>query len=343
MKLARSLFMACALAQWPATAGAQAPTQLLNAGIAAYRDLDFQQASELIGRALGITGARSLDDSARVTALTYFGAAERYLGRPDSALAVFRTLVRLDPRHQPDELIFPPEITVLYRTARRAVPVSVVEAPGEARFVAGTPGLSARIVASTPHEVTAEVRADDGRVVRTLYGGPVADSLDISWDARDAQDNVPPSGRYFIRVVSQHPDGRVSRVVQVPLDLRLEPTDTLAHPPAPAILQRANGGWRALAVGLALGTAVAVGPSLIAPHTDLSPARFGVGVALATGGVLGLLSGRRVGDPLDPEVSARRRAWEAEVQEIARENAERRRSARVHMRSSPPLVVDAGP
>jgi len=89
----------------------RASTRMANA-IAAYQNLDFDLAAILLRRAL----SGELSDTQRVAALMYLGAAEHYRARPDSAAAVFGRLVLLAPRYQPDTLIFPPEITRLYKS-----------------------------------------------------------------------------------------------------------------------------------------------------------------------------------------------------------------------------------
>ncbi|HEV2669788.1 MAG TPA: hypothetical protein VGU74_01750, partial [Gemmatimonadales bacterium] len=78
--------------------------------VRAYEDLDFDLAATLLRRAL----ASALDDSTRVRALAYLGAAEHYRMQPDSAAAAFHQLALLAPGYQPDTLVFAPEVTTLY-------------------------------------------------------------------------------------------------------------------------------------------------------------------------------------------------------------------------------------
>ena len=89
-------------------------SEVMTSAVRAYRDLDFEVAARLLRRVLTPPLASELDDSTRLRALTYLGAAEHYRDRPDSATAVFRRLVVLAPPYRPDTLIFPPEITRLY-------------------------------------------------------------------------------------------------------------------------------------------------------------------------------------------------------------------------------------
>ena len=87
----------------------------------AYENLDFDRAVSLLRRAL----AGALDDSTRAQALTYLGAAEHYRGQGDSAAAAFRQLVRLAATQEPDTLLFPPEITQVFRDVRSQTNVAI--------------------------------------------------------------------------------------------------------------------------------------------------------------------------------------------------------------------------
>ena len=106
----------------PSAAQDRSAGDVVAPAIAAYQNLDFDLAATLLRRAL----AGDLNDSTRVRALTYLGAAEHYRARDDSAVAVFGRLVVLAPRYQPDTLVFPPEITRMYDDVRSR---TKVEAP----------------------------------------------------------------------------------------------------------------------------------------------------------------------------------------------------------------------
>lgn len=97
----------------PATVVAQ--DDLITQGIRAYQSLEFDHAATLLRGAL----SNSIEQSTRVRALAYLGAAEHYRGRDDSATAAFRRLAVLAPRYQPDTLVFPPEITRRYADVQR--------------------------------------------------------------------------------------------------------------------------------------------------------------------------------------------------------------------------------
>jgi len=116
----------------PLRAQNDSASQVINGAVRAYRDLEFDAAARLLRRVLTPPLAIGLDDAERARALTYLGAAEHYRGRQDSAIAVFRRLIALAPRHRPDTLIFPPEITRLYDAVRSSAgvpPRIAVKAP----------------------------------------------------------------------------------------------------------------------------------------------------------------------------------------------------------------------
>ena len=116
----------------PLRAQNDSASQVMNGAVRAYRDLEFDAAARMLRRVLTPPLAIGLDDAERARALTYLGAAEHYRGRQDSAIAVFRRLIALAPRHRPDTLIFPPEVTRLYDAVRSSAgvpPRIAVKAP----------------------------------------------------------------------------------------------------------------------------------------------------------------------------------------------------------------------
>lgn len=111
----------------PLLAQNESARDAMTRGIRAYQDLDLDVASTLLRGALSKEGRGELDDSARVEALMYLGAAEFYRASRDSAVAVFRRLVLLAPRHQPDSLVFAPEITRLYNQVQQSLQTVSIE------------------------------------------------------------------------------------------------------------------------------------------------------------------------------------------------------------------------
>ena len=130
----------------PLLAQNESARDAMTRGIRAYQDLDLDVASTLLRGALSKEGRGELDDSARVEALMYLGAAEFYRASRDSAVAVFHRLVLLAPRHRPDSLVFAPEITRLYNQVQQSLQTVSIETtrptptPAPATATATPPG-----------------------------------------------------------------------------------------------------------------------------------------------------------------------------------------------------------
>jgi hypothetical protein len=325
-----------ALGGWPAGAQTEGTGAALSArAIAAYRELDYDEAASLFRRALATTGPHGLTDGARASASVYLGASELFRGRRDEALTAFRRALAWDPRHRADSLIFPPEVTDVFESVRSLTLYVQIRAPDDTTIVPGEQLFPMRLHASTPHAVTVDVTSEDGRIARRLYSGPIAESVDVRWEGLDTAGGEPLEGRLAVRVTSRSSSGRV-RILRVPLVAQVLRQDTLPHPlppPAPAdsLVRRGRESHgpalRALAAGVLTGlTAVAL-PAGIAQDGGGSSARYVVGGTLSVAGVVGFLA-------LRPSRSARgnaagtpvaRNAWRRQVEAVRAENERRRR------------------
>jgi hypothetical protein len=334
----------------PRAGAAQAGAGLLAQGARAYDDLEFDQAAGLLRRALAVQGREALAPPDVTRALIYLAATELLRDHRDSAVATSRRLVLLDPRFRPDELVFPPQVLTLYEAVRRATPVVTGRPPPDTTIRAGSQELVMRLYASTFHDITAKLVADDGRAVRTLYTGPIADSLVLRWNGLDSTGTrAPPPGRYAITVSSFDRQGRLARILRVPLELvqAFGRVDTLPHPapPADSLLWRERQpigpALRALAPGALAGVAVAVLPSVVAGGEDASGARFVVGGAVTIAGIAAAVS-RHPGRTIPGNVAHNdtlRAAWRREVDDVTRRNAARVREAMLGIRAGAPVLL----
>jgi hypothetical protein len=339
----RRLWVLCAAAlvttALPRALQAQGADELLSQGVRAYQNLDYDVASGLLRRSLAPVGDRGLSDSSRARALMYLGATEIFRGRRDSALVAFRRLVLLDPRYRPDQLVFPPEVSSTYDLARRVVP-AITAVAEEGDIVLGDALYPIRLYASSFHEIQALITTDEGRVVRQLYLGPIADSLVVRWDGLDSAGTAPARGRHALVVVSRNTQGQPLRRFQLALETTARVPDSLPHPPQPAGTtmqpERRSGGpaWRSLIGGIAAGGAAAVLPSLVTGQSSGSNARFVVAGSLGVTGLIGFIV-QRPGRVLSRNVAANRsarEAWQRQVQQIVEENARRRADVRLTIR-----------
>lgn len=333
---------AAALALGVATPlAAQAPRDALARGIQAYQALDYEDAASLLARALADDSANGLSPLDRLRALSYLGATELFRGNRDSAAALFRAGVLDDPRYRPDAVVFPPQVTDLFDTVRRATHAIAISVPSLTRLDGPGKRFTALVLTTTPQPVTVTVTAEDGTPVRTLYGGPIADTLSVVWDGAAADGTRVPDGRYRLRAAPGD-SARFGRVVRsIPLEVQRAAVDTLPvpEPPADTVLMRASGRpfpLRSVAVGLVAGVTAVALPSIVASGAPVTGARFAVGGAIGIATLAGLF--RSAGDrprPASPEDhAAAHAAWQERADSLRTENAERRARA--------PLVIRAG-
>lgn len=332
-----------------AAAHAQTAAELLARGIRASADLEYDSAAVLLRAALDRPIPSALPDSARVRALMYLGATEFFRSNRDSATAAFRRLLLIAPRFRPDLLIFPPEVSSLFEEVRIGTPaVAVSIAPVTDIRTAGD-RFSARLYAASLHMITASIVRPEGRAVRTLYTGAIGDSLDVLWDGRDSLGTPADSGSYLLRVASRGPSARVVRVVEVPLDVRAAPHDTLPLPPpiADALLLpertvAGGSGTRPLLIGLGATVAALVIPAFVGGADEATAGRFVVAAATGIAGAIGFTRARRP-QPIPANIAAnqvQRLDWQRRADAVRSENAERRRTLLLVIRAGAPRTVE---
>jgi len=333
-----------------AALGQSAPDRFVTEGVRAYQDLQFDVAAGLLRR--GVDGATpsALPPSDRARALTYLAASELFRNRRDSAAAAFRRLVLLDPRYRPDPLVFPPEVTTVFQQVLRETKAIVIVVAGDQTIEIGNAFFSAQLFASSSHAIQATLRYPDGALLRTLYDGPIGESLELRWDGLDAAGRPLEGGRLWLRVASRTPVGLVGRIVQLPLDVRALRADTLAWPPPPAQSlfqrERASGGpgLRALVGSLLLSGAVVALPTAVSGRSGAGTARFAVAAAIGITGGIGFAV-RRPGRPLEANIRANqtlRADWQQRLAQVKAENEQRRRHARLVIHAGAAATIEAG-
>ena len=345
--LTRLCVLAWALSAGAGVLAAQSSDTLFATGVRAYKNLEFDLAAWLLRRDVTQLTAASAPAAERAKGLVYLGAAELYRGRRDSAVAVFRRLVMLDPRYRPDRLVFPPEVTSLFDGVRLQIKTVVVEVPRDTTITPGPGAFDIWLIASSFQTVEVTLRYADGAPFRSLYSGPVGDSLRVQWDGLDAAGAPPPVNRVVLRVASRAQTGELAGIVQLPLDLRLFRPDTLPWPPPPAdgqlLPERATSGAakRSLVGGLLLSGAVAALPALVGGTDTPSGPRIAVAGTIGFAGLLGYVL-HRPGRPLQGNVRANqtlRDAWQRQVASTTTENARRRREVHVVVRAGEATAI----
>jgi flagellar hook capping protein FlgD len=346
--LAASLTV-CALLV-PLTARAQSASALLDQGVRAYQVREYDGGAWLLRRALAAEGADALSNAGTARALLYLTATEVARNQRDSALAVARRLILLDPRYRPDDS-FPQAVIAVYQEARRTAPSVSIRAPGDTAIRPGAETFVVRLGSSTAPDVTANVMSADGRVVRTIFSGTIRDSVDVRWNGLDGAGNVPAAGRYMIVVTPRERRGGAagtgSWTLRLPIELARPEVDTTPLPPAPPdSLFRpergsTNSAMRALVPAVIAGVAIVALPKVVATGEEASKARLVVGGAVTIAGIAAFFShhpGQRL--PENEQYNRNlRETWQRNSQEIARRNADRQRQSRMIIRPGAPSLV----
>ncbi|MDH5643747.1 MAG: hypothetical protein OEY63_06045 [Gemmatimonadota bacterium] len=90
---------------------------LIASGKRAYDEFDFDQAIWRLNRAVESGGAEQLEIDEYGSAMTYMAASNFFNGDVDAAMSIFRKLALKTITHRIDDLVFPPDVAQLYRTA----------------------------------------------------------------------------------------------------------------------------------------------------------------------------------------------------------------------------------
>ena len=207
----------------------QSASDLLAQGIGAYQNLDYDQAATVLRRGLART-TDTLSTADRLRALTYLGATELFRDRRDSALSAFRQIAVSDPKYRPSEIIFPPQVTNVFQDVRQQTKTVFLQVAPVTEFRAKVEHLTARLVASSPHDIAVAITLPDGKSVRDIFAGPIAESLAVSWDGLTDEGEPVKSGRYLLRVTSRG-IGAGHLVRQLALEIERARPDTRRGPP----------------------------------------------------------------------------------------------------------------
>lgn len=346
------LLLSLAVFCLPAGARAQSANDLLAQGIRAYTVREYDGAAWLLQRALAVEEGTGLAPGQAARALMYLAAAELARNQRDAALAAARRLIVIDQRFRPDADVFPAQALALLQEARRSASVVSIQVLGDTAIRPGVDVFAIRLAAKTTPEVAAAITTADGRVVRTLYTGPVRDSVDVRWNGLDASGNAPPAGRYSVLVTPAGRDRRDGWTLRLPLEVARQAADTTPLPPAPpdSLFRPERGGypdaWRAIAPGLLAAAAIVVLPKLVAEGERPSDARWFVGGTMTVAGIAAFLS-RRHGRTIPANTQYNRKLredWRRSAADISRRNGERSRQARMIIRpGAAVLTIAEGP
>lgn len=329
------------------TATAQGGSAFVSRGIGSYRALEFDSAAGWLRRALTPPLLDGLPPDDQVQALAYLGATEHFRGHNDSAAAVFRRMLRLDPRARTDPLIFPPEVTSLFEEVRGDFPIVALASAPEAILDAEHPTYPVTLWPSIPHGVAVVVERADGRVVDTLYAGPIGDSLLVAWNGRDGAGARLDDGGYWLTAISVAEGPRSCRV-RLPVRLASRSMDTLPLPPplsATSLLPERAGNGEGPSAFARAALLAAGALALPAVANDAAPGNTRIMAGtLTVAGVVALIRfrpGAAIPENVAANATARAR-WQERHDQVAVENAARRRGDIVQLRAQPLLVIGCG-
>lgn len=278
---------------------AQCAMDLLDEGVRAFQELHLQEAAQLLREALDLDERREPCPE-RARALIFLGAAELFRDNRAAARDAFRRLVVFDPTYEPDELVFPPEVSELFHEVRRETRAVRVQIPEDVRIRVGEDDLVLRLVASTPHPVRIEMRRGGGERVRRVYAGHFEGTVTVAWDGRDGAGAALEGGLYDLRVASLGGEGAVERTVVIPIEVRrldgaARPEEVQVAEPAPG---RERNGWGAvgsLATGVVAGAAAFALPRVVGSPSGeggsrvYGDGRLALGVAVTAAGIAGFV------------------------------------------------------
>lgn len=342
------LVVAIATAASPATLLAQTASDLVEQGIRAYDELEYEAAAASLRRALRTTPGEDFSSNDYARALIYLAATQFYQNDPDSTEALFEQLVLFDTRQRPDPLLFEPGLTDIFEAVRRDVKAITVVVPERTEIQAGRGQLPITIHASSFIGTVVEVFDSDSSLIRLIYDGPVSDSLVVRWDGLDSLGVRPADGNYTLAATSRRPGGISLRSIRFPLNLLTIERDTLPHPPPLAdslfLLERAGTGRsiQTLFGGVLMGGAVMLLPSALASDAELAGARYVVGGAMSIAGIIGFIT-KRPGTIFLDNVAANqtlRDDWSDRLETVIEENTNRRAAIRLVIETSPPRIVE---
>jgi hypothetical protein len=297
----------------------------------AYDALDFSSAITLARRALG----QQLDRNDQILAHELLGFAYGALDSTRQAVEQFRELIFIDPDREPDVNLVSPRITSLYASALGQVLVVRRLRVDSTSFVAGEGRLGIQFQLSRPARAI-------GRVVGSGYDAVidtqlVAGSGRFEWRALNDDGEPVPAGDYQVIVTAVEAGNEFS----VPTDIRVThaPVDTadmLTSLPGYSYLPESEippRDWKPLGIsvlyaGLASGAAIALESNTLG---ESEREVLGVSVlAVVTGFIMSV----KKPDPRPVPANIRynellRENLARRNDEIARENAERRRQTRL--------------
>jgi tetratricopeptide (TPR) repeat protein len=205
----RAVIACCVIAVAAPAAHAAIESELVRQGIAAYNDLEYPRAIDLLHKALQETLTR---DEKIVTFQT-LAFAHVALGKHDDAVKDFESLLRIDGRFELDRTISP-RVRSVFEEARGRV---ATQGP-----TAGAGGHE--LAALHPMVTPARIKEGEAVTIAAAYPGGVASSVELFYRARGRdvfaklKSPVDTAGNFSVTVPGMHVESPALEYYLVVLD-----------------------------------------------------------------------------------------------------------------------------
>ena len=165
-----------------------------------YEDLQVERALVLLRQVISPGSPFEVSREQRVQAYVYLGASLAILGRRDSSVAYFRAALERDPFTDLDPSRFTERERAAFGEARRRT-LAVGARPLTARRIdPRTEAIPLAIVSTHNAAVRAEVVAAGDTSGVAVFDRQSEGVRELSWNARLANGQLAPSGRYWLVV-----------------------------------------------------------------------------------------------------------------------------------------------
>ena len=323
--------LALLAASAPAAAQQRAPQ--VQQAWAAYDELRYGDAIRLARTA--VRGRLGHDD--QVAAYEVLAYALAALDSTAQAVEAFKQLIFLDPDREPDVNEVAPRIVNAYTAALGDVLVVRRAAVEPGSFVAGEGRAPIRFEVSRPSRAVVRVVGPRGYDV-VVDSFLVARQGGAEWDARTADGGPAPEGVYQVIVTAvergnQHGAQLQVVVTHAPVDTTPHLTSLPGQTPLPEV-ERPPRDWRPLGLSL-LYAGIGAGATLALDQPSLHSGPQVIVLGVSVGALVsGFVSSIRRPDPQPVLANIRynqllRDELARRNEEIARQNADRRRQIRI--------------
>lgn len=200
MRAARVLIIILLVLPATRLAGQDSSAARLERARALYERLEVERAVALLRGLVSPSWPYPIAASQRALAYTYLGAATALAGRTDSAVALFRDALTLDPFTDLDPQVFTPVQVGALARARGQVFAVAVRPMAAHRVDPRTERVRFTFVTTQAASLHAQLRRGDSAF--TIFEAGAGGLGEIVWDGLGPDGRLAPPGRYELRIVA---------------------------------------------------------------------------------------------------------------------------------------------